>query len=90
VWDLETGETLRTLEGHSGGVNAAAVVDGRRAVSASYDGTLRVWDLETGETLTVVTLEAPVWAVAVGLDGRIVVAGDQLGKVHFLDWVEPE
>jgi len=36
---------LRTLVGHTGGVNAVAVFpDGLQAVSASDDGTLKVWD----------------------------------------------
>ena len=43
---------LRTLEGHSGSVNGVAVTpDGKRAVSASWDKTLKVWDLETGRAL---------------------------------------
>jgi DNA-binding beta-propeller fold protein YncE len=41
VWDLETGQALRTLEGHSGWVHDVAVApDGKRAVSASDDKTL--------------------------------------------------
>ena len=52
LWDLETGQTLRTLQGHTDRVNAVAVTpDGRRAVSASDDRTLRLWDLESGQTL---------------------------------------
>lgn len=40
---------LRTLVGHTGGVNAVAVFpDGQQAVSASDDGTLKVWDLQRG------------------------------------------
>jgi len=40
---------LRTLVGHTGGVNAVAVFpDGLQAVSASEDGTLKVWDLQRG------------------------------------------
>ena len=31
VWDLERGEVLRTLEGHSGAVNAVALTRGRQA-----------------------------------------------------------
>ena len=43
---------IRTLEGHSDSVNGVAVTgDGRRAVSASSDNTLKVWDLETGREL---------------------------------------
>ena len=36
VWDLERGEALRTLEGHTDAVSAVALTpDGKRAVSAS-------------------------------------------------------
>ena len=68
---------LRTLEGHTGWVNAVAITpDGRRAVSASRDQTLRLWDLESGQTLR--TLEGhteSVSAVAVTPDGRRAVSG---------------
>jgi WD40 repeat protein len=51
-WELETGRALRTLQGHAGQVNAAAVTpDGRYAVSASTDQTLKVWELESGRAL---------------------------------------
>ena len=44
---------VRTLQGHTDGVNAVAISsDGRRAVSGSDDKTLRIWDLETGQTHT--------------------------------------
>ena len=65
-------------------------LDGHRAVFGSDDGTLRVWDLESGEVLAVMTLDASVWAVAVTPDGKIIMAGDQMGRVHFFDLVEPE
>lgn len=45
VWDLATGETKETLQGHTSSVIAVAVTpDGRHVVSGSYDYTLRVWD----------------------------------------------
>jgi WD40 repeat protein len=72
VWDLESGQSLRKLEGHSFGVNGVAITpDGRRAVSASGDKTLRVWDLESGQSLR--TLEghsSDVNGVAITPDGR--------------------
>ena len=77
VWDLETIHVLRTSPvGHSAGVNAVAVsTDGRLAVSASLDNTLKVWDVEKGCELR--TLEGhsdSVSDVAVSADGRLAVS----------------
>jgi WD40 repeat protein len=76
-WDATSGESVLTLEGHRGGVNACAVSpDGRRIVSGSSDQTLRVWDAMSGEK--VLTLEGHRGAVsvcAVSPDGRRIVSG---------------
>ncbi|MFV9631948.1 MAG: WD40 repeat domain-containing protein [Methanosarcinales archaeon] len=67
---------MRTLEGHTDWISAVVVTpDGRFAVSASGDGTLKVWDIEKGETVR--TLEGHtgwVSAVAVTPDGRFAVS----------------
>jgi WD40 repeat protein len=82
-------ELIRTLEGHSGFVDGVAVTpDGRRAVSASWDKTLKVWDLESGSMLR--TLEghtAHVYGVAVTPDGTRAVSAswDHTLKVWDLD-----
>ena len=61
LWDLATGETLRTLEGHTDWVTAVAVLaDGSRALSGSDDNTLRLWDLATGECLAEFTADAAI------------------------------
>jgi WD40 repeat protein len=64
-------DTVLVLGGHTEEVWAVAVTpDGTRAVSASFDRTLRVWDLATGKALA--TLEGHtegVHAVAVTPDG---------------------
>jgi WD40 repeat protein len=52
VWDVRTGQILRTLEGHTKAIQAVQITsDGTRAVTAAGDRTLRVWDLDTGEAV---------------------------------------
>jgi WD40 repeat protein len=75
-FDAPGGALLRTLVGHSHWVDDVSVTpDGKRAVSASADCTLKVWDLDTGRCLR--TLEghrAQVKGVAVTPDGKRVVS----------------
>jgi serine/threonine protein kinase/WD40 repeat protein len=50
LWDLETGEVLRSFQGFNGIVYFVDFSpDGRLAVSASGDGTVRLWNWRTGE-----------------------------------------
>jgi len=53
VWDLDTGEAVSVLRGHSKHIRDAVAVDGGRVLSWSNDGTLRLWDAESGEPLEV-------------------------------------
>jgi WD40 repeat protein len=50
VFDAASGEVVRTIEGHSRGVTAVALLDDV-IVTSSLDQSLRVWDLETGEAV---------------------------------------
>jgi WD40 repeat protein len=62
--------------------------DGQQAVSASWDGTLKVWDLETGcELRTFAGHSSPVTCVAVCPDGRgaVSASGDCTFKVWDLE-----
>ena len=71
-------------------VNAVAVTpDGRQAVSASQDQTLKVWDLVGGEIRATLVADHPVSSVAAVSD-RLFVAGDADGTVHVLELVESQ
>jgi hypothetical protein len=63
---------IRTLAGHSCALNSVAVsADGRRAICASNDDTLKVWDLESGQVLSTLAGHSDcVSGVAVTADGR--------------------
>ncbi|HLF36449.1 MAG TPA: WD40 repeat domain-containing protein [Anaerolineales bacterium] len=69
--DADTGETLRSLEGHTAMVGALAFSpDGRYALSGSRDQTVRLWEANTGEQLKVFYGHAgEAWNVAFSPDG---------------------
>jgi WD40 repeat protein len=76
IWDLESGEKFRDLEGHDGSVNdVTAYPDGRRILSASADGTVRIWDAAQGTSLKVLSTGGTgVLRVAISDDSSHVVA----------------
>jgi WD40 repeat protein len=83
--------TIRTLERHTNSVNAVTVTpDGRRAVSASADLTLRLWDLKSGEGIATFAGESGMASYAIASDGQTIVAGESSGRVHFLRLVEAD
>jgi WD40 repeat protein len=92
VWDLDSGTKLVTLTGHSNYVLGIAVTpDGRRAVSASLDNTLRVWNLESFTGLATFTGDGVSHSCAIRPDGSTIIAGEESGRVHFLrlEGIEP-
>ena len=60
----------------------AVTADGKRAVSASSDKTLKVWDLETGLAVATFYCDADVLCCALATS-QTVVAGDAAGGCTF-------
>ncbi|MEI6848104.1 MAG: WD40 repeat domain-containing protein, partial [Chlorobiaceae bacterium] len=77
VWDMESGNCLMTLDGHSGSVTSCAIsADNKRIVSGSGDKTLKVWDMESGNCL--MTLDGhsgSVTSCAISADNKRIVSG---------------
>lgn len=75
---VHLGTALRAfLPGHEGQVYSLAISsDGRRIVSSSGDGTVRVWDAETGaELLCLHGHDELVHSAVISSDGRRIVSG---------------
>ena len=96
LWNLETGEFIDRMEGHTAHVwRLGFSTDGRRAVSSTMDKTVRVWALPSGRPLnaepTVVEEahflghDADVDMAAVSPDGRRVLSGSKDGTMILWD-----
>ena len=51
IWDINTGEELRTLRGHANGIRCLQF-DNTKLISGSLDHTIKVWNWRTGECIS--------------------------------------
>jgi hypothetical protein len=85
VWDLQEGSRIRSLSGYRGQARAVAISPtGRLAAAACSDASLRIWHLDTGDPIAAFTCDAPQTSCKFLTDTRIV-AGDELGLIHWLE-----
>ena len=72
IWNLSTGQEIRTLMGHSYGVWSVAISpDGQTLASGSGDNTIKIWNLSTGQEIRTLTGHSyGVSFVAISPDGR--------------------
>ena len=79
VWDLNTGEVLFTLEGHTEAITTADYSpDDTRIVTGSNDFTTRIWDASNGQQLA--TLEGhtdEINSAVFSRDGKRIVTGSR-------------
>lgn len=50
IWDIDTGEVIRTLTGHTAGIRALQF-SGDRLVTGSLDSTVKIWNWREGKLL---------------------------------------
>src|SRR5262249_60905671 len=72
-WSLARATVTGTrFAGHESWVSAIVFTpDGKKVVSGSWDGTVRVWDVEKPKEMTVLeSHESKIYCVAVSRDGK--------------------
>ncbi|KAK3676929.1 hypothetical protein LTR78_003133 [Recurvomyces mirabilis] len=99
IWDVNTGEELRTLRGHTSGIRCLQF-DDKKVMTGSLDCTIKLWNWRTGECLRtfqahtagIITLHFSGRYVASGSMDRTIRVWDAEAKQTFLlrghtDWV---
>lgn len=88
LWNSQTGECLRTLEGDQNDAYCVAFHPRTRCLAAGgEDGTIKLWDTETGECLEILDAR-PGYTFSVAFDplGRTLAGGRDGGKIMLWDW----
>lgn len=81
VWDIDSGQLLKTIEGYSEAIKKIAVTSDGKLVSLSYDSKLKVWDLSAGRLLIKLEDHPNACGIAVTSDGRAISVGGNILKV---------
>lgn len=85
LWNLLTGELVRTFEGHTKGLACVRIV-GNTVISGSSDFTVRVWDAKTGQCLVVCNAHSDlVRAVAFDDKRKILISAGYDGRLKLYD-----
>jgi WD40 repeat protein len=87
LWDPTTGAETTRLQGHSGPVTGLCPLPDGRLASGSDDRTIRLWDPTTGAETARLEAEGAI-ACLTTLPGLHLVAGDGLGRLHWLEVVD--
>jgi WD40 repeat protein len=87
LWNLETGEILKQLEGHTTWLNDVAFgPDGQMAASVSDEMTI-LWDVQTGRIIRQFDgHEGPIARIAFSPDGQNIVTGDRGDDAILIQW----
>jgi WD40 repeat protein len=87
LWDVETGEELKVLTGHTGAVVGLCFSpDGKTLASSSWDRSIRLWDVATGnEVRRINGHQGGVNSVTFSPDGKELLSASGDGTARLWD-----
>jgi WD40 repeat protein len=86
-YSRKDGAVTARFEGHQHLVAALCVLPDGRLASGSLDKTIRLWDLNTGAETASLEVDAPISCLTALSDAGLV-AGDEIGRLHWLEVVD--
>lgn len=91
LWDLETGQTLKTINAHEGLVTGVAFVSENHVISSGSDAQIQLWDIREGQLVRqIASGDSPYACLASARSVGWVAAGDESGTIHVWNWRQPE
>lgn len=90
IWDVQTGQRLKRLQGHQGIVNSCSVSKAKNSrnelmASASDDGTVKLWDLRARRCVETYEHNYQFLSVALDESRNRIFAGSLDNMIHVLD-----
>ncbi|KAH3686198.1 hypothetical protein WICPIJ_002832 [Wickerhamomyces pijperi] len=82
LWDLRSGDVIRSLVGHTGPVTCLQF-DDRHLATGSMDRSIRIWDLRTGGIHDAFAYESPISTLQ--FDSRRIVSANNENTVKIYD-----
>lgn len=81
LWDLRSGQVVRTLEGHTDAITGLQF-DSVNLVTGSMDRSIRIWDLRTGLLAEAFAYESPISCLQFDLDKIAVATNENAVRVY--------
>lgn len=87
LWDVQTGNCVRLLTGHTGTVNTLAISPtGQVMASGGEDGTIFLWDLASGKKLKQMKgHKGTIYSLDFSKDGNVLASGGSDNVVKIWD-----
>ncbi len=87
LWDVETGERLKILQGHTGWTGSIAFgPDGQTLASGGSDQTIKVWNINTGQCLKTLPCHTEIiMSLVFSPDGKILASAGNDNLVRLWD-----
>ena len=85
IYDIETGNVLKTLVGLSNYISATDLSKDGRIIAGGGNNDIALWDAETGSLIRQITSGFDVESISLSADGQLIAAGGFGGSVSVWD-----